>query len=138
MATALRAVGLPVEVVGLGGLLNEPEVADLLALLRVLVDPTAGPAALRLLTGARWQLGMADLAALSDRASSADPARHVTAGSASRSPDGRRSEQALTGLARARTIDACVAGRRDLRSRDRQSAYSAEGFRGWSARSGEN
>ena len=72
---ALRAVGLPVEVVGLGGLLSEPEIADLLALLQVLVDPAAGPAALRLLTGARWQLGMADLAALSGRAAALTPRR---------------------------------------------------------------
>lgn len=78
MAMALRAAGLPVEVVGLGGLLNEPEVADLLAMLRVLVDPTAGSAALRLLTGARWQLGMADLAALSSRASALTPRGRTT------------------------------------------------------------
>ena len=80
MAMALRAVGLPVEVVGLGGLLSEPEVADLLALLQVLVDPTAGPAAVRLLTGARWQLGMADLAALSARAAELAPRRAGVSG----------------------------------------------------------
>ena len=68
IADALRAAGLPVEVVGLGGLLDEPEVADLVATLRVLVDPAAGPAAMRLLTGARWQLGAADLEALARRA----------------------------------------------------------------------
>ena len=67
-AEALRAEGLPVEVVGLGGLLNEPEIADLVATLRILVDPTAGAAAIRLLTGARWQLGVADLEALAQRA----------------------------------------------------------------------
>jgi DNA helicase-2/ATP-dependent DNA helicase PcrA len=67
-ADALRAAGLPVEVVGLGGLLDEPEVVDLVATLRVLVDPTAGAAAIRLLTGARWQLGAADLEALAQRA----------------------------------------------------------------------
>ena len=66
-AAALRAAGLPVEVVGLGGLLDEPEIADLVATLRVLVDPTAGSAALRLLTGARWRLGAADLEALAQR-----------------------------------------------------------------------
>jgi DNA helicase-2/ATP-dependent DNA helicase PcrA len=66
-AAALRAAGLPVEVVGLGGLLDEPEVADLVATLRILVDPTAGAAAIRLLTGARWQLGAADLEALAQR-----------------------------------------------------------------------
>jgi len=67
-AEALRAAGLPVEVVGLGGLLDEPEIADLVATLRVLTDPTAGAAAIRLLTGARWQLGAADLEALAERA----------------------------------------------------------------------
>ena len=67
-ADALRAAGLPVEVVGLGGLLDEPEIVDLVATLRVLVDPTAGAAAIRLLTGARWQLGAADLEALAQRA----------------------------------------------------------------------
>ncbi|MET0865058.1 MAG: ATP-dependent DNA helicase [Nakamurella sp.] len=67
-AEALRAAGLPVEVVGLGGLLDEPEIADLVATLRILTDPTAGAAAIRLLTGARWQLGAADLEALAQRA----------------------------------------------------------------------
>ena len=67
-AAALRARGLPVEVVGLGGLLAEPEVADVVAMLRLVVDPTAGDAALRLLSGSRWQLGLADLEALSQRA----------------------------------------------------------------------
>ncbi|MGH3516919.1 MAG: ATP-dependent helicase [Haloechinothrix sp.] len=68
IAAALRARDVPVEVVGLGGLLDEPEVADLVATLRVLADPLAGTAAARLLTGARWRLGAADLAALWRRA----------------------------------------------------------------------
>jgi DNA helicase-2/ATP-dependent DNA helicase PcrA len=68
IATALRARGLPVEVVGLGGLLDEPEVRDLVSTLRVLVDPLAGTAATRLLTGSRWRLAAADLAALWRRA----------------------------------------------------------------------
>jgi DNA helicase-2/ATP-dependent DNA helicase PcrA len=68
IAAELRARGLPVEVVGLGGLLDEPEVADLVATLRVLADPLAGTAAARLLTGARWRIGASDLAALWRRA----------------------------------------------------------------------
>ncbi|WP_051036168.1 ATP-dependent helicase [Saccharomonospora glauca] len=68
IAAALREEGLPVEVVGLGGLLDEPEVADLVATLRVLAEPLSGTAAARLLTGARWRLGAADLAALWRRA----------------------------------------------------------------------
>jgi len=68
LAAELRARGLPVEVVGLGGLLDEPEVADLVSTLRVLADPLAGTAAARLLTGARWRIASADLAALWRRA----------------------------------------------------------------------
>ncbi|HJQ46230.1 MAG TPA: ATP-dependent DNA helicase [Amycolatopsis sp.] len=68
IAAELRARGLPVEVVGLGGLIDEPEVADLVATLRVLADPLAGTAAARLLTGARWRIAAADLAALWRRA----------------------------------------------------------------------
>jgi DNA helicase II / ATP-dependent DNA helicase PcrA len=68
IATALRERDVPVEVVGLGGLLGMPEVADVIATLTVLVDPSAGDALGRLLTGARWRLGPRDLAALNRRA----------------------------------------------------------------------
>ncbi|HEV7211240.1 MAG TPA: ATP-dependent DNA helicase [Blastococcus sp.] len=68
IAAALRERGLPVEVVGLGGLLEVPEVSDVVATLTVLVDPTAGDALGRLLTGARWRIGPRDLAALEARA----------------------------------------------------------------------
>ncbi|WNB86126.1 3'-5' exonuclease [Cellulomonas sp. ATA003] len=61
---ALRAVGLPVEVVGLGGLLHTPEVVDLVSVLRAAHDPSRGDALVRLLTGARARLGAADLHAL--------------------------------------------------------------------------
>ncbi|NLE82716.1 MAG: ATP-dependent helicase [Rhodococcus sp.] len=69
IAEVLRSRGLPVEVVGLGGLLHTPEVADVIAMLRMVADPMAGSAAVRVLTGARWQVGAQDLAALSARAS---------------------------------------------------------------------
>ncbi|MFF5293858.1 ATP-dependent helicase [Paractinoplanes globisporus] len=65
---ALRARGLPVEVVGLGGLLDTPEVRDVVSTLRVLADPTDGASLLRLLTGARWRIGPRDLVALHRRA----------------------------------------------------------------------
>ncbi|SHN33005.1 ATP-dependent DNA helicase [Cryptosporangium aurantiacum] len=68
LADALRTAGLPVEVVGLGGLLATPEVRDLVATLNVLIDPTAGGALIRLLSGARWRLGPRDLDALGRRA----------------------------------------------------------------------
>lgn len=68
MAEALAALGVPAEVVGLGGLLAVPEVADVVAMLRLAADPTAGVAAVRVLTGPRWRLGAADVAALWRRA----------------------------------------------------------------------
>lgn len=66
VADALRAAGLPVEVVGLGGLLSTPEVVDLRSALVVAHDPSRADAAMRLLTGLR--LGIADLAVLHDHA----------------------------------------------------------------------
>jgi DNA helicase-2/ATP-dependent DNA helicase PcrA len=61
---ALRARGLPVEVVGLGGLLDTPEVRDIVCTLRVLADPADGASLLRLLTGPRWRIGPRDLVSL--------------------------------------------------------------------------
>jgi len=63
---ALLAEGLPVEVVGLGGLLSTPEVVDLVAALEATHDPSRGDALMRLLTGPRSRLGLADLHALAD------------------------------------------------------------------------
>ncbi|WP_159849495.1 UvrD-helicase domain-containing protein [Nocardia sp. CY41] len=68
LAEALRARGLPVEIVGLGGLLATPEVADIVATLRLIAEPGSGSAGMRVLTGARWRIGVADIAALARRA----------------------------------------------------------------------
>jgi DNA helicase-2/ATP-dependent DNA helicase PcrA len=62
----LERAGLQVQVVGLGGLLRTPEIVDLLATLRVLGDPDRSDSMLRLLAGARWRIGPADLMALGD------------------------------------------------------------------------
>ncbi|MBO2459118.1 ATP-dependent helicase [Actinomadura violacea] len=77
---ALEARGIPVEVVGLGGLLTVPEVQDVVATLRVMHDPTAGASLARLLTGPRWRLGPRDLVALGRRARALaqESARDVT------------------------------------------------------------
>jgi DNA helicase-2/ATP-dependent DNA helicase PcrA len=68
MAAALNRRGVAVEVVGLAGLLAVPEVADVVAMLRLAADPTAGAAAVRVLTGPRWRMGARDIAALWRRA----------------------------------------------------------------------
>jgi DNA helicase-2/ATP-dependent DNA helicase PcrA len=61
---ALADRGLPVEVVGLGGLLSTPEVSDVVAALHVVHDPSRGDQLMRLLTGPGVRLGPRDLAAL--------------------------------------------------------------------------
>ncbi len=66
IATALEHEGIDYEIVGLGGLLDVPEVTDLLALLEVAHDLTRGDSLMRLLAGERINLGPRDLAALWD------------------------------------------------------------------------
>ncbi|MBW3086622.1 ATP-dependent DNA helicase Rep [Austwickia sp. TVS 96-490-7B] len=61
MVEALQAQRLPVEVVGLGGLLSMPDVADVVALLSVVADPGRGDRLMRLLTGPAYRIGAADL-----------------------------------------------------------------------------
>ncbi|GAB3586501.1 ATP-dependent helicase [Calidifontibacter terrae] len=61
---ALEAANLPVEVVGVGGLLMTPEVADLVALLWAVQDPTRGDRLMRLLVGPALRLGASDIDAL--------------------------------------------------------------------------
>lgn len=79
IACALTNRGVPVEVVGLAGLLSVSEVADVVAMLRLAADPTAGSAAVRVLTGPRWRLGAADVAALWRRAVELDSSTRTAA-----------------------------------------------------------
>ena len=48
------------------GLLAQPDIVDLVAMLRVLADPGCLDGLTRLLAGARWRIGPADLMALAD------------------------------------------------------------------------
>ncbi|ODR02512.1 ATP-dependent DNA helicase [Mycobacterium sherrisii] len=118
IAEALRARGIPVEVVGLAGLLSVAEVAELVAMLRLVADPTAGAAAMRVLTGPRWRLGGRDLAALWRRAR-ALYAGHPVAGS---------SAQAIAEAASPSRIDdtACLADAID--DPGPATAYSVAGY----------
>ncbi|MBB3043304.1 ATP-dependent DNA helicase [Nocardioides soli] len=65
---ALTGAGIPVEIVGLSGLLRLPEVAEVVATLHLLHDVTANASLLTLLTGPRWVIGPRDLRLLSQRA----------------------------------------------------------------------
>ncbi|WP_461164895.1 ATP-dependent helicase [Arthrobacter sp. R4-81] len=58
--------GIPYEIIGLGGLLDTPEIVDLVSTLRVLADPGRSDSLMRLLAGARWRIGPADLMAFRD------------------------------------------------------------------------
>jgi DNA helicase II / ATP-dependent DNA helicase PcrA len=65
---ALTREEIPVEIVGLQGLLRLPEVAEVVATLTLLHDLTANAALLTLLLGPRWSIGPRDLALLGRRA----------------------------------------------------------------------
>jgi DNA helicase II / ATP-dependent DNA helicase PcrA len=118
MAAALRARGIPVEVVGLAGLLSVPEVADVVAMLRLVADPTAGAAAMRVLTGPRWRIAARDIAALWRRALALD------GGQATRT--GETAER----IAEAAGPEADTAGLADaIADPGPASDYSAAGYR---------
>jgi DNA helicase-2/ATP-dependent DNA helicase PcrA len=57
----LQSQGIEVEVVGLGGLLELPEIVDLVSALKVVQRADAGSELIRLLTGARWRIGVKDI-----------------------------------------------------------------------------
>jgi DNA helicase-2/ATP-dependent DNA helicase PcrA len=61
---ALTAAGIQSEVLGLGGLIHVPEIADIVSILKVINSPDAGGALMRHLTGPRINLGPRDIAAL--------------------------------------------------------------------------
>ena len=63
---ALQDQDVPVEVAALGGLLQVPEVVDLHAWLRLIGKPDDAPSLVRILLGARFRLGLGDLAPLAD------------------------------------------------------------------------
>ena len=66
---ALEQRDVPVEVVGLQGLLETPEIVDLVSMLRVIEDPGANVALARLLLGPRWRIGYRHLVRLARWAS---------------------------------------------------------------------
>jgi DNA helicase-2/ATP-dependent DNA helicase PcrA len=94
----LTARDVPVEIVGLGGLLHLPEIMDITATLRLIDDVTANPDLIRLLTGPRWRVGPRDLGLLGRRA------RELARAATDRgepTDDGPRDSAVLTSLERA-------------------------------------
>ncbi|MEF9982644.1 MAG: ATP-dependent DNA helicase [Glutamicibacter sp.] len=107
MGEVLAERGIKYQLVGLSGLLSTPELTDLVSYLHVLVDPLRSDKLMRLLAGARWRLGAADLMAFADwsrqlerrraRGLQPDPAE---------SEEAQSPEEAVTEAARAELNDA--------------------------------
>jgi DNA helicase-2/ATP-dependent DNA helicase PcrA len=90
IAAALEVRGIPVEVIGASGLLDRPEIVDVVSWLEALADSGAPVALLRLLQGPRYRVAAGDLAALS---------RHR------RTPDAPREVGFVAGLADVESVD---------------------------------
>ena len=129
IVAALEERRIPVEAVGTTGLLDRPEVVDVVAWLEILADPAASVALLRLLGGPRYRIGMRDLAALSrhsrQRARYDDAAQidlEAEAAAATTSPDDR--PRIGTALAPPPVVESVLADA--LADVDRADGLSAE------------
>jgi DNA helicase-2/ATP-dependent DNA helicase PcrA len=69
MRDALQQRGVPVQLHSAAGLLSQPLVMDLRAILEIVHEPTANPSFVRWASGVKWRIGARDLAALGARAS---------------------------------------------------------------------
>lgn len=126
MAEELRARGVPVEVLGLDGLLVIPEVADLVAFATMLVRPEDSQAALRILAGPHVGLGVNDLRALADRAANlAGRAREKV----EYSSDPREKLQQIIAEQQATEEDSVVGLADAVADLGEPGRYSAEGYR---------
>ncbi|NBU23808.1 MAG: ATP-dependent helicase [Actinobacteria bacterium] len=63
---ALEEQGVAAEVSGLSGLIEIPEVVDLISALRVVADSRSSVELIRLLTSAKWRISLRDVARLGD------------------------------------------------------------------------
>ncbi|MGA8210028.1 MAG: ATP-dependent helicase, partial [Nocardioidaceae bacterium] len=120
---ALTEAGIPVEIVGLQGLLRLPEVAEVVATLTLLHDLTANAELLTLLTGPRWAVGPRDLALLGARA------RELTRFGEPRDRDRRRDL--------VEDLEAAVAGADPTEVVSLSDALTAPGPAGYSAEARE-
>ncbi len=89
---ALTGAGIPVEIVGLSGLVRLPEVASVVATLKLVQDVTDNAALLSLLAGPRWAIGPRDLKLLGERA-------QELAGRGGRGPDAGSLHEQLVAIA---------------------------------------
>ncbi len=83
---AFADLGIPVEIVGLAGLLKLPEVVEVLAYARAASDPMASVALARILMGPRYRVGFKDLASVAGWAKSKNYAWREDGGDDEESP----------------------------------------------------
>ncbi len=99
IAEALDNAGIPVEIVGLGGLLIRPEIVDTVAWLRLLALPEGAPEAnvalLRIAQGPSYRIGLRDLAVLARADRAARAARSPSENPADAVPSDDSSERVV-------------------------------------------
>ena len=140
MLEALERHGVPAEAVGLGGLLQTPEVVDLVSMLWVVDDPGRGDHLMRLLTGPSMRLGAADIDALGTWARELHARQRDEAGAGAVAPDDG-SEPAGT-MRRAADVRPAARAEADLAQETREEVSLVEALAqlpesGWRGRDGE-
>jgi DNA helicase-2/ATP-dependent DNA helicase PcrA len=119
ISEVLREQGIPAEVVDLNGLLQMPEIVEIVARLRLMADPMDNVALTRILQGPRWRIGYRDLAMLARWAASGN--REL---SERLNEDGAPGEVAFSLLEAIHDSDALQGLSPD--ARERIAAFSAE------------
>lgn len=123
---ALTERGIPVHVLGIGGLLDDPGVVDVVCTLRILANAQAETELVRLLTGGRWRLGVADVAALATTARWLRGRDH--AGNALPEEQATLVKEALVSLDYAGLMDAVAFIVKTPESHHQRKLYSPEGL----------
>ncbi|MDU0478896.1 UvrD-helicase domain-containing protein [Staphylococcus chromogenes] len=127
IAAALTARGVPIEIVGLSGLLRMPEVADLVAVARMLIKPQDNAAALRILTGPAVGLSAADIQGLYRRTENLSGRARVSNGDLPDDPEARL--DAIIQANGPSDADSAVGLVDAIADLGEPSFYSAEGYR---------
>jgi len=128
VAQALQQAGLPHEVVGLGGLVELPEVQDVLAALTAAEDPDRPEALLRLAMSPRFALGLSDLDALARLAKVLTSQSMPGVPDQAAAPDGATSGSALANRPQPANPVSIIDALAQLRP-DQAGLFTAVGYR---------
>ncbi len=123
---ALVRLGIPVHVLGIGGLLDDPGVVDVVCTLRILANAQPETELVRLLTGGRWRLGVFDVSALAATARWLGARDHE--GQALQDDQAARLREALVSVDNAGLMDAMAFIVSAPESHHQRKLYSPEGL----------